>query len=192
MNLVAKNLTHYRKVNNLTQLQLAEKLNYSDKSVSKWERGESLPDIYVLYKITELYGITLNDLTSKKKPKRKLQYTKSKLLSTLILIGICWLLATVVYVLFGIFIPSFKLAWLSFIYAIPLSMIVLIILSIRWWNMFITYLSTSLLIWSIPLAIFLSIRYDNLWLLFICAIPIQIIITFWFTLQIEINRNISK
>ena len=46
--LVAKNLANYRKINNLTQLDLAEKLSYSDKAISKWERGESLPDLYTL------------------------------------------------------------------------------------------------------------------------------------------------
>ena len=46
--IVTENLIYYRKINKLTQLQLAEKLNYSDKAISKWERGESLPDLYIL------------------------------------------------------------------------------------------------------------------------------------------------
>ena len=64
--LVAKNLANYRKINNLTQLDLAEKLSYSDKAISKWERGESLPDLYTLEKIANLYGITINDLVYEK------------------------------------------------------------------------------------------------------------------------------
>ena len=60
--IIAKNLTKYRKINNLTQLDLAEKLSYSDKAISKWERGESLPDVYTLSILAEFYGITLNDL----------------------------------------------------------------------------------------------------------------------------------
>ena len=63
--IVVENLIYYRKINKLTQLQLAEKLNYSDKAISKWERGESLPDIYILSNIAEIYGITLNDLVMK-------------------------------------------------------------------------------------------------------------------------------
>ena len=64
--IVAKNLANYRKINNLTQLDLAEKLSYSDKAISKWERGESLPDLYTLQKIADLYGITINDLVYEK------------------------------------------------------------------------------------------------------------------------------
>ena len=44
----ARNLLAYRKARGLTQSQLAEKLNYSDKSISKWERGDVLPDIVTI------------------------------------------------------------------------------------------------------------------------------------------------
>ena len=54
---IAKNLIKYRKAHNLTQIQLAEKLNYSDKSISKWERQESIPDLVILSNIAKLYGI---------------------------------------------------------------------------------------------------------------------------------------
>ena len=45
---VANNIAQLRKSKGLTQLELAERLNYSDKAVSKWERGEGLPDVLVL------------------------------------------------------------------------------------------------------------------------------------------------
>ena len=59
---VAKNIAQYRKAHHDTQLDLATKLNYSDKSVSKWERGESLPDVYILSQIAELYGVSVDFL----------------------------------------------------------------------------------------------------------------------------------
>ena len=58
----AKNIAAYRKAHKDTQLDLARKLNYSDKSVSKWERGEGLPDVYILAQIAQLYGITVSNL----------------------------------------------------------------------------------------------------------------------------------
>lgn len=60
--IVAKNLTELRKSRGLTQSELAEKLKYSDKTVSKWETGDSLPDISVLAELAALYGISLDDL----------------------------------------------------------------------------------------------------------------------------------
>ncbi|MBQ7100690.1 MAG: helix-turn-helix transcriptional regulator, partial [Clostridia bacterium] len=57
---MAKNISELRKASGLTQAQLAEKLSYSDKSVSKWERGDGVPDVVVMQKMAELFGVTLN------------------------------------------------------------------------------------------------------------------------------------
>lgn len=61
-NIVAKNIYELRKKNNMTQLELAEKLNYSDKTVSKWEKGENSPDITVLVEIANIFGVSLDYL----------------------------------------------------------------------------------------------------------------------------------
>ena len=68
---VSKNIAAYRKAHSDTQLTLAEKLNYSDKSVSKWERGESLPDIFILTQIADLYGITVSNLIGEIEPPKQ-------------------------------------------------------------------------------------------------------------------------
>ena len=65
--LIAENIAYYRKLNGDTQAGLAEKLSYSDKSVSKWERGDGTPDIFILSHIASLYGITVQDLLREKK-----------------------------------------------------------------------------------------------------------------------------
>ena len=62
---IAKNIADLRVAHGFTQLELAEKLNYSDKAVSKWERGESLPDVTVLKQISDLFGVTLDYLVNK-------------------------------------------------------------------------------------------------------------------------------
>jgi len=60
--IVAKNISELRQANKMTQMELAEKLNYSDKAISKWERAESSPDISVLVEIADLFGVTLDYL----------------------------------------------------------------------------------------------------------------------------------
>ena len=57
--IVAKNISELRQKRSMTQLELAEQLNYSDKAVSKWERGDSLPDISVLCDIAALFSVPL-------------------------------------------------------------------------------------------------------------------------------------
>ena len=59
--IIAKNLVTYRKQAHMTQAELAEKVGYSDKNVSKWERAEGVPDMLVLHELAELYGVTVND-----------------------------------------------------------------------------------------------------------------------------------
>ena len=59
---IGSNIASYRKRANLTQAGLAEKLNYSDKAVSKWERGESVPDVITLVQLASQFDITVNDL----------------------------------------------------------------------------------------------------------------------------------
>jgi transcriptional regulator with XRE-family HTH domain len=61
---IAENISRLRRENNMTQIELADRLNYSDKAISKWERGESVPDISVLKAIADLFGVSVDYLIS--------------------------------------------------------------------------------------------------------------------------------
>lgn len=189
MQIVADNLIYYRKLNNLTQLELSEKLNYSDKSISKWERKEGLPDLYTLYLIADLYGITIDQLLEERKEPPKVQKPKLRTLILLISIGLCWLIATIAFVSLALIEPYNYKIWLPFIYAIPVSMIVVIVFSKIWHKRLLTFLATSLLNWTVPLSVLLSINYHHLWLLFIISIPMQILIILWFYLRKHLKKT---
>ena len=98
---IAHNITALRKQSNMTQADLAEQLNYSDKSISKWERGDGLPDIYVLVKIADLFGVTLNDLIYLDSPKQVEEMAQKdttypkRVLITALSGGLVWFIATV-------------------------------------------------------------------------------------------------
>ena len=110
--IVGKNLLKLRKDKKLTQMEVAEKFNYSDKTISKWEKGESLPSVEVLCELADFYGITLNELTSENQPnqtneskssnKNKKNKTprmiSTRLMITLLSVGAVWLLATILFV----------------------------------------------------------------------------------------------
>ena len=59
---IGKFVAERRKDVNLTQAQLAEKLNITDRAVSKWERGKSMPDSSVMLELCDILKITVNDL----------------------------------------------------------------------------------------------------------------------------------
>ena len=60
--IIARNISALRQAAGMTQMELAEALHYSDKAVSKWERGESLPDVTILKKISQLFEVTVDYL----------------------------------------------------------------------------------------------------------------------------------
>lgn len=187
--IVVENLIYYRKKNKLTQLQLAEKLNYSDKAISKWERGESLPDFYILNNIAEIYGITLNDLVQEEKTEPIHKKNDSHGFITILSVLLVWLVATVCFVAIKLFSPSLNKVWLSFIYAIPVSMIVLIVYAYLWGNYLYKFLAVSGLCWTVPLALTLSINYEYMWLSFICVIPLQFLVIFFILLRKKMHSN---
>ena len=178
---ISTNLIKYRKLSGLTQYDLALKLNYSDKAVSKWERGEALPDVLILYKIANLFGITVNDLLSSPNETPKTVSTQKKkinsLVITLLSIGLVWLVATAVFVIFNMFDIKKDKVWLAYIYSIPVSMIVAIVFTKIFKQRILTYLSISALIWTVLLSLHLTI---NVWLVYIVGIPLQVLTILWF------------
>lgn len=184
---IAKNLIFYRENAGDTQLELAEKLNYSDKSVSKWERGEGLPSIFVLIRITEYYGITLNDLLSEEpvKPKRFNRY--NHFIITMISFGLVWLVATLVFILLRLVAPAIP-AWYVFLYAVPVNAIVAIVFTCLWWRRVTRFISISALIWSSIVCLVLSIPVENMQLFYIFAGVLQVLVILWFMLRKTKNK----
>ena len=64
---IGKFIAECRKKENLTQIQLAEKLNITDKAVSKWERGKALPDTSIMLELCDILCISVNELLSGEK-----------------------------------------------------------------------------------------------------------------------------
>lgn len=186
--IITTNLIKYRKVNNYTQAALAEKINYSDKAISKWERGESIPDLYTLILLANLYGITLNDLTTKEvkvKPKAK-RSAKKNVIITILSVIIVWLVACLTYIIPLLFkdIPNL---WIIFVVALPVSFIVLLVFSALWGNKKTNFtcitglILTIILSVALPLSVCLSIH--KAWLLFILFAPLELMNIFWFILR---------
>lgn len=178
---VAANLTRYRKISKLTQAELAEKINYSDKAVSKWERGDGLPDAAVLCEIAEIFGVTVNDLVYRSGPTKIPAPRASKIVVGLLSVGLVWLVATIVFVALRIILPWFTWSWLAFIYALPASAIVLTVFSAVWKKRIMLFLSESAIVWMTILSFVLSLSFfPNMPLLFILGAPLEIMAIIWF------------
>ncbi len=182
--IIANNITELRKSVPLTQAELAEKLNYSDKAVSKWERGESVPDVIVLKQIADLFGVTVDYLLAEEHPhfekNQSVPFQKKKLHIIVTALSCClvFLIATVFFAILGITTDLSRL-WLAYIYCIPVCAILLIVFNSIWFNIRLNYYFISVLVWSFLASIYLTVgNYQN-WLIFIIGIPAQIIILLW-------------
>lgn len=183
---IAENLIYYRKKAQLTQSELASKLNYSDKSISKWERAEGVPDIHILVQLAKLYGLTVNDFVSKKKKEKIANRFFSRVLITLIAVALVWFIATTLFLTLELFhnVEEPLIGhWMTFVYAIPVSFIVLIIFTSIYFKPMHNIIYVSGLCWTIAMCLHLSfINYPNIGLIYIVAAPFQILIILFFLL----------
>lgn len=182
-NIVANNLIALRKSRKMTQADVAEKLNYSDKSVSKWEHADSLPDISILYALADMYGVTLDYLTSDnaeeqanmmKTPEKSLENDRI-IIASLTVTSVFLIAALVfVYIYLNAKISS---GWIAFVWALPVSFAALAYYN-RIWSKNKIYAITlkSLLLWTLLAAICLQFMSYRLWLIFVLGVPLQLII----------------
>lgn len=179
--LIANNMLLFRKRAGLTQAELAEKINYSDKAVSKWERGDGIPDVTVLCEMAEIFGVTLNDMVSENAPKKVPPVRATRIVITCLSVAIVWLIATIISIILSIVVPTFGYGWLAYIYALPVSFIILVVFTAVWKHDILLFMSVSGLIWTVLLSVYLSFSFvPNMPLLFIIGAPLEFMAVLWF------------
>lgn len=185
--IIAKNLVDLRKSKKYTQQAVAEKLNYSDKAISRWERGESLPDVETLCRICDLYGVTFEYLLQSEQPPRAknphvVQDDKAgNIAITLIAACVVWLIATIAYVYTEVLLGVGK--WTLFVWAVPVTAVVCSVCNKMWGRKLLGHIISSVINWGMIASIYLELLTYNLWMLFIVGIPIQMIIIISATLK---------
>lgn len=190
--IIASNIIYLRKENKLTQAELAEKLNYSDKAVSKWERAESVPDIEILKNLAQMFGVTvdflLNENSRESVEKYRVPKEKKANQITITALGVClvWLAATIIYVYAQLNFQSNL--WQAFVWAVPVSMIVLMIFNRMWGKRkYYLYINT-LFSWSLLASIYIQFLKYNIWLVFLIGVPVQVVIILWSNIRGELKK----
>lgn len=192
--IIAENIVQLRRKAGMTQIELAERLNYSDKAISKWERGESVPDIGVLKSIADMFGVTVDYLITAEHPQEdeiqedpataEEQIQKKKRMHVMVMgmsILLVWLIAAIIFIPIDIAVSDAKAHWLSFAYAIPVSMLVWLVFNATWFNRRRNYLIISLMMWSLITVLHLSLLMfgHNIWHFYLLGAPGQMIIILW-------------
>ena len=187
----AKNIADLRAERKMTQAQLAAVLNYSDKAISKWERGEALPDITVVKQIADTFGVSVDYLLQsdhKEADRRPVsvdrQIRRNRLLISGIATTLVFLIGTFLFLVFNAFseislpFPN----WMFFVYCAAPSLVVILIFNSIWGRRRLNFAIISALVWVLLATVFLSILVIvgiNLWQIFLFGIPSQCIVTLW-------------
>ncbi len=188
--LIAENITRLRKSMKLTQAELAEKMNYSDKAVSKWERGDSIPDVLVLAELAALFSVTvdyfLHEHGEEEKPAVKKE--KNKPMRVAIALTSCIAPFIVSLILALIFIQVYdepSWLWKLFVFPLPIVTTISLIFTAVWSRKRIqVFLWASAVLWTTLLTLFVLLySFSSSWLIFVIGAPIELILFFWIGLH---------
>lgn len=190
--IIGNNLTELRKRAGLTQFELAEKFNYTDRAVSKWENGDTLPDVEILFNLCEFYGVTLDYLTHEDNSQFIKEDNELKLWNKIvisILTGmIVWGLATILFVIS--LLRGHTPLWQAFVWAVPLSAAVALWYNRAYFNKRrINFIGWSLFVWGVLAGTFLSIQQPDFWPLFLLGIPAEMSLIIFYLFKKPIKKH---
>lgn len=192
--IVAKNIIELRKKHGLTQTQLAEKINYSDNAVSRWERAEVTPSIETLQDIANVFNVDIEVLVKENANKVAKVYDKkvkiNNLAIMLILMSVVWLIAIVCYVVCE---TAFKInLWVLFIWAVPATCLVMYPYNRYFGRHIFKFVTLSVFVWSFLAALYFQLLQFNVWLIFIIGAPIEVALVIWAFVKPKNFKNKNK
>lgn len=182
---VKDNLIALRKQNKLTQMELAKKLNYSDKAISRWENGEVLPDVEILQSIADVYNIPLSYILEEKHPedKKPKQMQKKYAVAVLSILAL-WTAITVGFVYLNI-VYNYTF-WQIFVWGVPITCVFMLVFNAKWQNSkILSLIFWSILCWSLIASFYLQYLQYNLWLVFLIGVPVQACVVVGFLMPKE-------
>lgn len=204
--IIGHNIVRLRKAKGMTQADLAEKLNYSDKAISKWERGESMPDVLTLIHMAEVFDTNVNVIVSDGSaepqevqmpsepapaavavqenrgklnlpPIRKADRGKVQKLSS----ALVWVIVLFVYLVLDSF--ELKYSWMVFILGVLANAIVLLSLRAAWKIYGINRLLVSIIMWTALIFVYLTLLLAtgvHVWRILPMGLLGQAAIALWF------------
>lgn len=187
--IVAENLIRLRQNSGMTQADLGEKLNYSDKTVSKWERAESLPDVYVLKQISTIFGVTVDMLLSphgkedfeiESTETKEKEWSYSSNMITMISVFSIWTLALLIFVVLWVNKIVFPLV---FLVAIPISLVVLLVMRSVWNQGRYNYWVVAALVLSLFVLVYFCFWSSKPWQMWLLVIPAELLVYMGFRVK---------
>lgn len=171
--IIPNNIIKLRKAQGLTQIDLAKRVNYSDKAVSRWEKGEVLPDIETLQSISQVFNVELSYLFEEHEEVEVFEKKtkKSEVIFQILACLTVWTVATMLFVFTELNFN--KIIWQIFVWAVPATCIIIAHYNRKKKNRLLNLLVNSVFIWSFLASFYLQFLDFNAWIFFLIGIPIQ-------------------
>lgn len=196
--IVASKLIKLRQNAGMTQAELGEKLNYSDKTVSKWERGESLPDAFVLMQIAELFDTTVDGLLSEQEPwqdpvrkereQEKANQPKfSSTVVTMVAVAGIWTMAVLLFVVAWVAFNSPE--WLIFATAVPITLVTILVLNSVWNKGRHNMIIVMLLVACVVTLVYLYLLPFHPWQIFLVLAPAEVLVVLCFHIRLPHRKK---
>ncbi len=191
--IVSQNLVRLRKESNLTQAELAKRINYSDKAISRWEKGEVIPDLETIYALSETFGVPVSAITEKQAETERTEdetpAIRQKILSQIFLLCEIWFVVCVIYVY--VKITRETSIWQLFVWGVPASAIVLWFFTRKDKKAdVLLFVYASIFVWSLITCVYLHLLAANPWYLFFAGLPLQglLVIRYIFNYKQNLKR----
>ena len=202
--IVGKNLATLRKAKGITQQELAREINYSDKSISKWELGYALPSVDVLQDFATFYGVTIDYLVKEQTEEALQSVAKQdeedervKRVNQIIVIAmtVAFVFLVAICVFFSGYYNPFKTRpegtpapqglWVVFVWMVPVSIFLVFLETWHYYHRrLLNVIMASAFTWTLLIAFCIQFQYYNeepevIWYILVVGIPLQIILILW-------------
>ena len=191
----AGNLIQLRTGRGMTQAELGALLNYSDKTISKWERGEAIPDAYVLTQLAEIFGVTVDALLSPPgkweppEPEKEQEHSYStRAIIAIAVLGV-WTLALSAFVALWL---AHIICWQIFVVTLPVSILTYLVLICVFDQKKHLSKVVALFVLGLFVMIYLLFWNANPWQIFLIAILAEVLVFLSFRVRTRPRRQEPK
>ena len=173
--IVSQNLLRLRKENHLTQAEVARRINYSDKAVSRWEAGEVVPDLETIYALSEVFNVPVSQITEARTEEdaeeKRGGNIGQKILSQIFMCCEIWFVFTAIYVYMKL--SRETNVWQLFVWCIPACMLVLWFFNRKENMNILLFVYSSVFVWSFITCVYLHLAASHPWYIFFIGVPSQ-------------------
>ena len=185
--IIATNISELRLADDISREKLAESLSVSVSDVELWESGELIPDVIVLKRLADGFGVSVDYLLTRTHREKRCDASaavmrrRSRITIAALSFIAVWVLATLAFSLMLVFGITAVPFWMPFVYAVPLSFVPLVVFNSLWCDVKYNVIFSTVILWGLITSAYLTLLFligQSVWAMFLVGIPLEIALMF--------------